>query len=343
MLKHSCAWDNEMAQRARCKVQEKRCPPCTFNLSPYTQVIAAVLVIAITGCATPQYTIRGIPQPNESSAVVRIERTVSVAQAETFEAKGARAILPEDSPWGLDVTGTLKRLAAVTERPNLHYRPWLYQDPFPNAAALADGRVYLSTGMLKYLESRGAKEDELAFVLSHELAHTVAQHLVKRYQTLQRQQILLSLATAAASLATANASQTGQRIGRVAVDVASIVNELAISSYSQDQELEADQLGVRYMLRAGYDPQIALVLLKDFARTEHSNSWPLFRTHPYAVKRRADLERYLAAINRPAVPARSLSSSATEEKIRRLRDVQKLYAPSSISWRNLQSQIEALQ
>jgi len=305
--------------------------------------ILTLLVAAIAGCATPQYAIRGVPQPNESYAVVRIERTVSAVQAETFEAKGARAILPEDSPWGLDVSGILKRLAAVTERPNLHYRPWLYQDPFPNAAALADGRIYLSTGMLKYLESRGAKEDELAFVLSHELAHTVAQHLVKRYQTLHRQQILLSLATAAASLATANASLTGQRIGRVAVDVASIVNELTLSGYSQDQELEADQLGVRYMLRAGYDPQITLDLLKDFARAENSNSWPLFRTHPYAVKRRADLERYLAEINRPAGPARKPSSLTTEEKFRRLRDAQKLYAPDSISWRNLQSQIEALE
>ena len=302
-----------------------------------------LLAAMIAGCATPQYAIRGAPQPNESSAVVQIERTVSAAQAETFEAKGAKAILPEDRPWGLDVTGTLNRLTTVTERPNLRYRPWLYQDPFPNAAALADGRVYLSTGMLKYLESRASRPDELAFVLSHELAHTVAQHLVKRYQALQRQQILLSLATTAASLATANTSQTGQRIGRAAVDVASIVNKLAISGYSQDQELEADQLGARYMLRAGYDPRTALDLLQDFSRTENSNSWPLFRTHPYAAKRRVDLQRYLAEINRPAASAPKVFAATVEEKTRQLRDVQKLYAPSSISWRNLQSQIEALE
>ena len=126
------------------------------------------------------------------------------------------------------------------------------------------------------------------------------------------------------------------------MDVASIINDLAISGYSQDQELEADQLGVRYMLRAGYDPRTALALLQDFSRTEHSNVWPLFRTHPNAAKRRADLERYLAELNRPAARTTNASPASTEEKTRGLRDAQKLYAPSSISWRNLQSQIEAL-
>ena len=127
------------------------------------------------------------------------------------------------------------------------------------------------------------------------------------------------------------------------------MNETAISGYSQEQELEADQLGVRYMMRAGYDPQDALNLLEDFVRFESGGPMisvqgipvpaPFLRMHPYTSLRRAYLARYL---NESHVADGHAPASSTDEERRRLREAQTLYPPGSQSWKNLQHQLDAL-
>jgi predicted Zn-dependent protease len=292
------------------------------------------------GCATPQYALRGTPTPDESVSAVQIEQSISAAQAKEFERQGARRLGTDEAPGRLPVQRILERLSRVTERPGLPYRAYLYQDRDPNAASLADGRVYISTGMIAYLAERGSRPDEFAFVLAHELAHTVAQHLVKRYRTLQRQQLLMALVAAGASAASRNASASVQQAGRLALDAASLLRDVANSGYSQEQELEADQLGIRYVIRAGFNPQAALDLLQDFARFERP--WPFLRTHPYMAQRRADLQRYLLETGRS--PSRAESrDGGMEAQRRKLRDLQRLYPEGSISWQNLQRQIDALE
>ncbi|MBI2495186.1 MAG: M48 family metalloprotease, partial [Candidatus Omnitrophica bacterium] len=215
-------------------------------------------LLLIAGCATPQYAVRATPVPEESVEALQIERAISAVQAQGFERQGARPIQEGERLWGFDVQSTLERLSRVTERPQLAYRAYLYQDRDPNAAALADGRIYLSNGMLSYLAGRGSREEELAVIISHEIAHTVAQHLVKRYRWLQQQGLLMTLVAAGASAVTGDAGSSARELGRLALDVVSMLQDVANSGYSQDQELEADQLGIRYVMRAGYDPRAAL-------------------------------------------------------------------------------------
>ena len=199
----------------------------------------------MSGCATQEYAVRPTPVPEESAEALHIERAISAVQAKDFARQGAYVIGREESLWGFDVQRAVEQLSAVTERPSLHYRAFLYEDKEPNAAALSDGRIYVSTGMLTYLASRGSHVDELAFVLAHELAHTVAQHLVKRYRNLQQQQVLMALVAAGASAAARNPGTGIQQAGRLALDAASLLRDVAISGYGQAQELEADQLGIR--------------------------------------------------------------------------------------------------
>ena len=133
------------------------------------------------------------------------------------------------------------------------------------------------------------------------------------------------------------------------MDATSLLQDVALSGYSQDQELEADQLGIRYVIRAGFDPKAALGLLDDFARFD--NPSPFLRTHPYTAQRRADLVRYLEETQRQdsgagSAPVRQESggrpAGAVEEERRRLRQLQQLYPKGSVSWKNLQRQIDAL-
>ena len=61
---------------------------------------------------------------------------------------------------GIPIQQIVDRLSRITERPSLPYRAYVYTDKDPNAAALADGRIYLTTGLLNYLGSRSSKADE---------------------------------------------------------------------------------------------------------------------------------------------------------------------------------------
>ncbi|MBI2104980.1 MAG: M48 family metalloprotease [Candidatus Omnitrophica bacterium] len=303
-------------------------------------------MLLLAGCATPQYAVRPTPAPEESADALEIEREISAIQAREFEQQGARRLGWNERLAGMDVQGVVDRLSRVTERPALHYRAYLYADDDPNAAALADGRIYLSTGMVQYLAGRGSRVDELAFILAHELAHTVAQHLVKRYRRLQQQQLMIALAAAGAAAATRGASDAAQQAGRIAVDAVGLLQDVANSGYSQEQELEADQLGIRYVSRAGFAPRAALDLLQDFSRFDYP--WPFMRTHPYTSVRRDYLERYLAETSsgiryRPTHPANDRYLIPDVEAQRKaLREAQRLYPRGSVSWQNLQRQLEAL-
>jgi predicted Zn-dependent protease len=123
-----------------------------------------------------------------------------------------------------------RKLAAVTETPGDEFTFTVLDNPIVNAFATPGGYVYISRGLMALAEN----EAELAGVLGHELGHVVARHSSQR----------ISKATVAGALSgLLGAGQVGQALGG-----------LYLSSFSRDQELEADRLGVRYISRAGYEP-----------------------------------------------------------------------------------------
>ena len=296
--------------------------------------------LLVAGCATPQYTVRPTSVPDESPWAHELERTISAYQAHELERPGARPVYPGERWFEFDLQRVVNTLSRVTERPSLPYRVRLLDDQDPNAVALADGRVYVTTGMLKYLASRGSKDSELAFIIAHELAHTVAQHLVTRYRQLQQQQMMLALVGLGTAVAT-RGEPGGQEVGQLVQDVASLVNDVIASGYSQEQELEADQLGIRYCIRAGYDPWAAVALLEDFTRFDVP--WPFLRTHPYIQRRAEDLKRYLleSGVTPPRTPMQPARVSSQETR-KRLLEAQRLYPVGSRSWNNIQQQLDAL-
>jgi predicted Zn-dependent protease len=109
--------------------------------------------------------------------------------------------------------------------------------PVLNAFAVPGGYVYVTRQLIGLAND----EAELASVLGHEVGHVAADHSAGR----QRASILSQILSVGASLVTGS-SQLGQVVGQVA--------QLRTLSYSRNQEFEADDLGVRYMSGAGYDP-----------------------------------------------------------------------------------------
>jgi predicted Zn-dependent protease len=127
-----------------------------------------------------------------------------------------------------------RRVAAHGHRPGLVYRFTVLDTPDVNAFALPGGYIYITRGLLAYLNS----EAELAAVLGHEIGHVTARHSVRQYSAATAGQILTSLLLR---------SQAGQ-------DLFKVLDRALLSGYGRDQELEADRLGAQYLARTGYDP-----------------------------------------------------------------------------------------
>lgn len=131
-----------------------------------------------------------------------------------------------------------QRIAAKSDRPDLKYTFTVLDSDVINAWATPGGYVYITRGIMAYLNS----EAELVAVLGHEVGHVTARHIARRQAG----------ATAAGIGAAVLGVLTGS--GDLA-NVANMAGSALVSSYGRDQELEADALGAKYLDRLGYDPK----------------------------------------------------------------------------------------
>lgn len=138
-----------------------------------------------------------------------------------------------------------ERLAAVSHRSNLIYRFTVLDSPAVNAFALPGGYIYITRGLLAYLNN----EAELAAVLGHEIGHVTARHAVRQHST----------ATATGILASVLASQTGVA---GAGDLFNVIGTALVRGYGREHELESDRLGAEYLARSGYDPLAMLEVIR---------------------------------------------------------------------------------
>ena len=130
-----------------------------------------------------------------------------------------------------------QKLAAASHRDNLEYHFTLLDSPEVNAFALPGGYIYITRGIMAYMNS----EEDLAGVLGHEIGHVTARHGVRQHGT----QAVVGLAGLIATIATDNQS---------AADAYSQIGDALVSGYGRDLELEADRLGADYLARSNYDP-----------------------------------------------------------------------------------------
>ena len=166
------------------------------------------------------------------------------------------------------------KVAAVSDRP-MPYEYTLLASDVPNAFALPGGKIYITAGLMKNMTN----ERQLAAVLGHETAHVAAKHSVKQMQKQMGAQLLMEIA------ARAGGADTGQT---AAADVAKIVSTMALLKYSRADEYQADQVGIEYAARAGYNPwgMVELLnVLQNMQEQEPGRFEEMFQTHPLSSKR----------------------------------------------------------
>lgn len=260
-----------------------------------------LLVIGVAACTTNQAT-----GDRQFTGLLPVEKEKQV---------GAQEHQKVEAQFGKFMTGPIadyvsrvgQKVAANTERKDIQYRFYTIDSPIVNAFALPGGYIYISRGLLTLANS----EAELAAVLGHEIGHVTGRHAAER----MGQSALAGIGAAVVGIASGNAA-----VGRAT----SLGANLYVASYSRGQELESDELGVRYLSRSGYDP----MAMSDFLRSLDAQSkleggdkgFSYFSTHPITGQR----------VTAAAAEARKFTANNNEERAAYLQKINGLtYGDSS--------------
>lgn len=272
--------------------------------------LAATLAVAVTALGTAGCAVNPVSGDQE---LVLMSEDQELALGRELHPKVLKAYGRYDDPELQAYVQDLgASLAATSHRPGLIYRFTVLDSDQVNAFALPGGYIYITRGLLAYLNS----EDELAAVLGHEVGHVTARHGVRQYTARQ----------AAGIGYTIGAVLVPELRGRGAQDLFNLVGTAAIRGYGREHELEADRLGAEYLARTRRDPRAMLRVigvLKDHEQfatrkalaedREPMTYHGLFATHP-------DNDTRLQEVVASAGPGRG----ASEDAAARLRFLERL-------------------
>lgn len=176
------------------------------------------------------------------------------------------------------------------------FRFHLLADPDTvNAFALPGGQIFITTALLKKLEN----EAQLMGVLGHEVGHVVGRHAAEHMAKGQLANVLAGAAGVAAADYRASA-------------IANMVAEVTALRYGRNDELEADNLGLRFMSEAAYDPRalIKVMSILEQASGGRARGPEWLQSHPNPGNRRESIQQYISSKFPDGVPKNFQTGSA---------------------------------
>ena len=200
------------------------------------------------------------------------------------------------------VTSIGYRLAAVSERPHLPYQFFILDDEHVDAFSLGGGYIYVTKGLLKFVES----EAELAAVLAHEIAHISAGvHTPSIDHPITKKELFMkALSTGAGIAAGAAGGFVGGSAGKIASkSVDKVVGEVVPQirkRFQKPDEMIADQRAVIHLQKANYDPRELVKFLDKLSHikiTDIEQYIEFLNSHPPYQERRELLEEMMREIN----------------------------------------------
>ena len=258
---------------------------------------AALALLLLVGCGT------NVVNP----VTGRNERTVMDEQTEIAEgAKAHQQVLAEYGALANPrlqayVNDIGQKLARQSHRANLKWTFTVLDSPEINAFALPGGYVYITRGIMAYLDS----EADLAGVIGHEIGHVTARHGAQRATSQQNAGIGVLAATVLGVLIEGATGVQGS--AQAASQIGQGVAAGRLASYSREQETQADELGAEYLSRTRYNPNNMIDVIEvlknqerfaaDQARAEGraapaGGNW--LASHPSNDKRLSDIRQVAA-------------------------------------------------
>jgi predicted Zn-dependent protease len=178
-----------------------------------------------------------------------------------------------------------ERIHAATPLANRPFTFDIVNDPNVNAFSIPGGHVYINAGLI----AQADKADELAGVVAHEISHVVARHVIKQVETQQE-------------IGAIGAILLGQNPNGLQQLLAQVIAGGAMARFSRADEKEADDLGLQFMAKAGYDPHGMLDMFQKLLSMEkggNSSVTRFFADHPGTQDRINDISGKLAKMGNP--------------------------------------------
>src|SRR5271165_50429 len=227
--------------------------------------LAAVVLTALMLNAAAPVPARAMSTATEVSKGAAISKEVD------------RQSLLVDDPFLTNwVTGIGNNLAKYRAREDINYTFSIINSDEINAFSLPGGFVHVDMGLLNAVSS----DDELAGVMAHEIGHVERRHAITMEEKAQALGVLIGVLSILSPIASIFSGYGG---------------DLAMTKFSREDELQADQYGLQLMSRAGYDPQSMVDFmdsLRKMSEQPESKADKAFLDHPVPSDRIAHLEGY---------------------------------------------------
>lgn len=260
------------------------------------QVLIVVLIATVSLTSIAQTDRIYLPElGNSASSVLSISEEREYAESLIRQMR-AYELLIEDPLINDFFSDMGFNLASRSDQPAAAFTFVVLDQPVINAFAAPGGVIALHSGLILLADT----QDEVAGVLSHEIAHITQLHMYRAFEKGKTMNILAMLVMMGLILASRGDGNvvTGAVMGAQAAVVQAQIN------FTRHNEIEADRVGIRTLAASGYDPQGMADFFSKMGRTNRANGEgpPEFlRTHPVSVNRIAEAENRIQ--NLPPVEA----------------------------------------
>lgn len=236
---------------------------------------SAIVVLCglfFSGCVTTEYNAG-----SHSQDIMFNSTAKEVTMGQNLHKEIAHLMTISNNPADIErVNKTGSKIAEVCDRKEISYYFYVIEKDDEgrtdekNAFSTPGGYVYIYKSLLDLLN-----DDELAFVLSHEVGHIVSRHAIKRLQAALGYNLII-IASAAVPNKDPYFTQG------VSIALATI-----LSGYSQEDEFNADELGAKYTKEIGFDPSAGMEVMEKLYKENKKEirTYSYFRTHPYTASR----------------------------------------------------------
>lgn len=229
------------------------------------------ILFAVVACVTT-------PESGRRAFILTSEADENQLGDQAYREMLAKEHVANNPRWNEMLQRVGQRIAAASRKADYKWEFKLIDSKEKNAFCLPGGKVAFYTGIFPMFEN----EAQLAAVMGHEVAHATARHGGQRMTMALGTQ--LGLASASAILG--GERSTKKDLVLAALGVGATVG--AVLPFSRGNETEADEIGLVYMARAGYDPREASKFWERFAK--ESGGGPTFlSTHPSSQGRMDNL------------------------------------------------------
>ena len=244
-----------------------------------TIFLAIATLIIIAGCTYKT------PYTNRSQMIFMSQKEEMALGEKSYKESLSQSKIITGTKDATRIKNIGARIAKVANRNDFQWEFNLVEDEAINAFCLPGGKVVVYTGILQMAKN----DDQLATVISHEIAHALARHGAERMSSSMVQQGLQVVGNIALGV-------TAPQYQNLFNQTYGVGTQLGVMlPYGRMQESEADKIGIYLMSQAGYNVNEALKFWENMSEGKKEGS-DFFSTHPSSTNRISDIQKVIAKL-----------------------------------------------